>query len=103
MSLENDLKRELARRRPSPGFAQRVMARVEQEKTVRTRRPPRWVPWAVAAALLLSSGGGAGLYRQHQQRVRAEQARDQLLLALQVTGSQLDHIRAKVRSVSEAE
>jgi hypothetical protein len=104
MSLDNDLKQVLARRRPPAGFSARVMARIDRESSARTQgSAPRWIPWAVAAALLLSSSGGVGLYRQHQQRVRAEQARDQLLLALHVTGAQLDHVRAKVRSISETE
>lgn len=99
MDLERELRNTLRRKDPPPGFANRVMARLEPQKM--RKAPPRWTPWAVAAALLLSSGGG--LVYRHQQLARGEQAKEQLLLALQVTGAQLDHVRARVRSVSNQE
>jgi hypothetical protein len=100
MDLERDLRNTLRRKDPPPGFADRVMARLEPQRI--RKAPPRWAPWAVAAALLLSTGGGV-VYRQRQQQARGEQAKEQLLLALQVTGAQLDHVRARVRSVSNQE
>jgi hypothetical protein len=100
MDLERELRNTLRRKDPPPGFADRVMARLEPQSI--RKGPPRWTPWAVAAALLLSTGGGV-VYRQRQEQARGEQAKEQLLLALQVTGAQLDHVRARVRSVSNQE
>lgn len=99
MDFERELRNTLRRKDPPPGFADRVMARLEPPRA--RRGPPRWIPWAVAAALLLSSSGGL-VYRQ-QQQARGEEAKEQLLLALKVTGTQLDHVRARVRSVSNQE
>jgi hypothetical protein len=99
MDLERELRNTLRRKDPPPGFADRVMARLEPGKARRV--PPRWTPWAVAAALLLSSSGGL-VYRQ-QRQARGEQAKEQLLLALKVTGTQLDHVRTKLRTVSNQE
>jgi hypothetical protein len=100
MDLERDLRSALRRKDPPPGFAGRVMARIEPRQV--KKAPPRWVPWAAAAALLVSAGGGA-MYRHEQQRVQGEQAKEQILLALRITGTQLEHVRAKMRPVSNQE
>jgi len=97
MNLEHELREVLKRRQPSPDFTARVMARVDRERKVRHFPAPRWVPWAVAATLLISSGGGLWEHQRHE-RVKAEMAREQILLAFQITSHQLDHVRAKVRS-----
>ncbi len=84
--LEMQLRAALARKEPPPGFAGRTMARVE--------RPPRaganrWVSFALAAALLLSFGV-AGVHRARQrQQVRADEAKQQLMLALRITSAKL--------------
>ena len=105
MNLERELKQTLQRRRPPAGFTQRVMARLGEEDTGRRprRQAPRWVPWAIAASLILAGTGGGGWVHQRQQQARAEQARNQILFALQVTGEKLDHVRSKVRSITNEE
>jgi hypothetical protein len=109
--LEAKLKRALARTEPSEGFAERVMARVAQAaaqpQSARRRWPLYdWLPvlaWRHALAgalvcLLLLTAGVA--YREHSLRIRAEQerrqaeqARAQLMLALEITGAQLSRAR----------
>ena len=103
MSLEHDLKATLKRRRPAPDFAARVMAQVDSERKVRKFQAPRWVPWAVAASLLIGGSGGGLWQHQRTEHAKAEKARDQLLIALHVTGVKLDHVRAKVRSIRNEE
>ena len=105
MNLERELKQSMQRRRPPAGFTQRVMTRLDEEEFGRRsrRQVPRWVPWAVAASLIIAGTGGGGWYHQRQQQARAEKARDQLLFALQVTGEKLDHVRSKVRSITNEE
>lgn len=120
--LERRLKGALARTDPPQGFAERVMARV-QAGAVRWQagREPRrrpsllewlwpsgsgWLPapaWRTAlagalACLLLLTAGLA--YREHQlrlkaeaDRARAEQAHQELILALRITGVQLSRAR----------
>ena len=78
------------------GFADRVMARVPA-------RPARWnwarfsAPawrWAIAAVLVVGVVIG-GLERERQQRMQGERARDQVLLALRITGSTLREVSKK--------
>jgi hypothetical protein len=86
MSFENDL-RQAMRRVPAPeGFAERVMARLNEPR--RESRPaPRWR--AIAATLLLATILGSWGVHQTIERRRGERAREQVLLALRIAGTQL--------------
>lgn len=85
--FESDLRTALRRERPPNGFAQRVLARA----SVRTApRRNGWIAAAVAACLLLSIGGFE--YRQY----RGRKAKEELLLALEITGSKLNLAERKV-------
>lgn len=97
MNLEEDLKRALRRESPAPGFASRVMQRIEREAA------PKRYPWwrAVAASLTLTAliGGGAA-YQDHQRRVReGEQAKEQVLLALRIAGEKVRYAQTEVRTI----
>lgn len=91
--------------RPAPeGFADRVLARVEalphQEPVpwpVRTIRNPV-VRGAIAATLLLAVSIGGYLEHQRERQIAGEHARQQVLLALRITGSTLQDVRNKVDS-----
>lgn len=109
--LEMKLKQALARTDPPQGFAGRVMARVARGEAPRAEPPSRWAlfgrllapAWRTAlagalACLLLLTAGLA--YREHRlrlkaeaERARAEQARQELILALRITGVQLSRAR----------
>src|SRR5690349_19305710 len=85
MSFENDL-RQAMRRVPAPeGFAERVMARVDEPR--REPRPARWR--AVAATLLLGAILGSWGVHETIERRRGERAREQVLLALRIAGTQV--------------
>jgi ABC-type xylose transport system permease subunit len=108
--LETKLKQALARTDPPQGFAGRVMARVARGEAPRPE-PSHWPlfgrlfapAWRTAlagalACLLLLTVGLA--YREHRlrlkaeaERARAEQAREELILALRITGVQLSRAR----------
>ncbi len=88
-SLEQDLKRAMARREPPPGFAERVAA-----QAARTRRPaPR--RWLAAAAMLVLMAGGAAGYRWHQGMV----AKQRVLLAVKIAGGTLYRVQARVKEM----
>jgi hypothetical protein len=99
--MEEKLKQALQRRDPSPDFSARVMARIAEEKT--RREQPWWQTWfapgrsmALAgslAVLMLAAGLG---YREYVQRQRAMEARDQILQALQITGTHLNRVNRMV-------
>ena len=90
---------------PAPdGFADRVLARVEDPphhepvpRPVRTIRNPI-VRGAIAAALLLSVGAGGYIEHQRERQIAGEHARQQVLLALRITSSTLQDVRNKVDS-----
>lgn len=92
--FENQLRRALRPVDPPAGFVERTLARAGEP--VR-KRPPRRVlqfpryAMALAASLALAVFGLQ--YREYQQ---GQQAKEQLMTALQITGSQLTQIQAKV-------
>ena len=99
--MEEQLKQALGRRDPSPDFSARVMARIADEKT--RREQPWWQIWFAPGRRMVLAGSlavlmlAAGLgYREHVQRQRALEARDQILQALQITGTQLNRVNRMV-------
>ncbi len=111
--LEDALREALRREEPPVGFAERVMERVQSraQRAPRQGAVNRWwsfrqpfgLRWAAAfASLVLLIGGGIG-YRQHKaERAKAEHAKDQLMLALRITGSKLRMVQERIRWVEEA-
>lgn len=90
MHIEPELQRVLRRESPSPGFAARVMTRIERDA-----RPVRQ-PWrrAVAAAIAVVLLGGGWGVRHEVERRRGEHAKEQLLIALRITGSKMHAVRS---------
>lgn len=98
--FERELRERLQARPASEGFADRVMARVAERKPMRRGwlgfGMPVW-RWAVAALLVAGMVAG-GLERERQQRQEGERAREQVLLALRITGSALRDVQSKVNA-----
>jgi hypothetical protein len=97
--FERELREQLQVRRPPEGFADRVMTRVAPQKQRRAWLGfgmPVW-RWAVAALLVAGMVMG-GLERERQQRMEGERAREQVLLALRITGSTLRDVQSKVNA-----
>jgi len=94
--FEHQLRRALERKDPSPDFAARVMA-----QATGGRRSPwmHWRGWAAAGLAASLCLGAVELELRHQQKVRreGEQARAQLVQAMQITSVKLRHIQKKVR------
>jgi anti-sigma factor RsiW len=107
--FEQELREQLQARSAPGGFADRVMARVPQRRAPRETflgfglgfRQPVW-RWAVAAVLVAGMVLG-GLEHDHQQRMAGERAREQVLLALRITGSTLRDVQQKVSARDERE
>lgn len=101
---DDDLKAAFRRVEPPPGFEQRVLARLgEQPRPKRQAAGLGFAAWAGVAAMAMLSIGGItayqiSAYQQEREQQRAIAARDQLLLALQITGKTLDSVRDQLNS-----
>lgn len=102
MDIERELKTVLRRQRPDAGFTERVMAAVREADHRRQTSSISTQPWrawrAVAAAVLLTAFlGGWAAHEAAQRRAEGEQARQEVLIALRITGEKLrsaqDHVR----------
>ena len=95
-SLRTDLERALRRRAPEPGFAQRVLARIDEDRSV-GRRSVWWRTAAASVTLALLLGG----YATHKvvEIRRGEKAKEQLLLAMHIAGEKVSVARDQVRGI----
>ena len=85
--LEDRLRSTLRRVDPDPGFAERVMSRIENEPRRSAFTRLRWPAALVASALV----GTVAVHQWQAQREREGlEARKQLIEALRVTGEKLD-------------
>ena len=110
--FEDELRGALRREQPPEGFAARVLARAAAEpkpagvwaRLSEWLRMPVVARAALAGALcLLIVAGVQYEQRQRLERIRGEAAKQQLLLALRVTGSNLRAVHDKVRGLSASD
>lgn len=100
--FERELKEQLQARPAPEGFTQRVMACVPERRTWNWKWLGLGMPvwrWAVVTLLVAGMVLG-GLEREREQRVAGERAREQVLLALRITGSTLRDVQQKVNTGS---
>lgn len=90
--FEDQLREALRRVEPPAGFVERTLARAAAERKPPRRviRFPRYVA-ALAASLALVVGG----YQVRQYR-RGQEAKEKLMLALEITGSRLAQVQQKI-------
>jgi hypothetical protein len=105
--FEQELKRALRRSDPPESFQERVLARVAAEQ-----QPSIWrrllsighqpmLRWSAVAAMVLF-GAGELSYRVREQRLEeasGRAAKQQVMLALRITGSKLRVAQKRVKSV----
>jgi hypothetical protein len=95
MDIEQRLRGSLAARDPGASFDDAVMARLAQPRAVAPVQPRRrsWrVPAALAATVL---GAAFGLHWYNVQQ-REAHAREQLMLALQITSYELNQVQRRL-------
>src|SRR5262245_14878296 len=95
--VERDLREALRRREPPSDFADKVLARTRQSESAR-HRAPIWGWLAAAAAVVLLIVGGNTFIQEQRRRAEGERAKEQLMVALRITGSKLRDARVKIRS-----
>jgi hypothetical protein len=104
VSFEHDLRRALERREPPAGFAERVAAKLPERRSWLSllwplRRGAFSTSWMPATAGLLIAAVGAGTWehgRAVERRREAEEAKAQLVYALELTSAQLQSARLKL-------
>ena len=101
MNLENDLKRALRRQAPAPGFAARVMQRIEEQSAPK-RRQPVWWRAAAASVTLAAILGGYATHKVVEHR-RGERAKEQVLTAMRIAGEKVRYAQQEVRGIGTAE
>lgn len=104
---EDDLRAALRRKDPGAGFTQRVMARIEREKSkpVQSKRKLlaglwtfrlRTVLAAATAVILLLAGGLLGYFQHQRELAREKDAREQAILAVRITTEKLNRVLHRV-------
>jgi hypothetical protein len=94
--FERDLRESLRHREPPSGFAEKVLARSRESAVRHTARP--WL--AAAAAIVLMIGGGIFVEQQRQQ-AKDEKAKEQLMVALRITGSKLRDVQERLSTIQQ--
>ena len=84
------------------GFAERVMARSQEQPATRGKvltmplRSRPWISGAIAAVLLVGIYGGEQIHQRHQ-REQAERAQQQFDAGMRITDQTLDHVRLQLQ------
>ena len=95
--FDDDLREALRRRQPPSGFAGRVLVRVrELETTSKPHYGWRWMAGAAMAAVLVLAVS-VSAYREHRRNIEGERAKEQVMLALRLTGSKLQSVQQHVQ------
>ena len=94
-----ELRRALRRVDAPEGFADRVLARASTSRLA-SPKPSKVARGAVGAALaatlVIATALGAWYRVEEQRRIQGEEAKRQVLLSLNITGSKLKQIEVKV-------
>ena len=111
MSLEQELRRALARKDPPAGFDKTVLSRVAAGEIVGTSASSRrWSRTALPIAASLTLLLGASYYIQHEQQERQREAQAQteeaardVVLALRIASEKVSAAQAKVEEITRYE
>jgi len=103
--IDNELRQALRHVDPPAGFAERVLQRASRNASA-TARPGLAGPllgWATAAAFVIAVSGGLWYRAEEQRRAEGEEAKRQVLLSLQITGTKLHAVQMKINRQGESQ
>jgi hypothetical protein len=108
--VEKQLRHALRRSDAPEGFVDRVLKRVAAEDRKPTPRLPFWnwgwpsLRWVAIPALaaVIATGVAYQIYERRQQQEEAMIAKQQVMLALRITGSKLRLAKQKVKEAESA-
>ena len=108
--MDEQLKQALRRCDPREGFADRVLARLAEQRTETPARKGSWSLWpplrwvmAIAVLVLLVGGIAYNVHERRNEEREARAAKQQVMLALRITGSKLRIAKQKVKAVESGE
>lgn len=97
---DKDLSAAFPRLQPPAGFAERLLARIPEDRSGWWHRlftPGRsWIPAAAAALIALACTGAWEYQRAERQRLEGERARAELVYALELTSAKLHAAKVKL-------
>jgi hypothetical protein len=94
--FERDLREALKHGEPPAYFADKVIARARG----REKHSVSWRWLAAAAALVLMIGAGFVVQEQRRE-AKNEQAKEQLMVALRITGSKVRRVQERLSSIQQ--
>jgi hypothetical protein len=108
--LEDKLKHALQHVEPPAGFANRVLALAAKAEKDQQKRRRIWsgffatggLRWAAACVLCVLLAASGALYEHDMQRRRGEAAKEQLMLALRITGSKLQIAQQSLKELDSS-
>src|SRR4051812_10317683 len=107
MDFEKQLSRAMSRQEPPSGFEERVLAAAAKQNSKdrwwKRVFVKRWVlvgSMGPALTALMIAAGGA-VYQRHEDTLRGETVKRQLLTAMRIAGKKLYDTQQRVESVSE--
>jgi len=101
--LERELRQALRAVDPPAGFADRVLHRAAMGPARKSIGRGPMLRWATAAALVIGVSGGLWYRAEEHRRTEGEEARRQVLLSLQITGSKLHAVQLKINHQGESQ
>ena len=106
--IDEELRKALKRVEPPDGFADRVLARVAEERArpglldrIRAWFATPQLRWAAAAAMCLVMVAGIAYQREMERRAEGRHAKEQVMLALKITAKQLQVAEKGIRRLNE--
>jgi hypothetical protein len=99
--FEDQLRESLRRVEPPAGLEQRILARVEaRTRAAANSSRRRWLAMAASVVLVVSAGSYGLHWREQQLRQQqAEDARQKLVFALQLTSEQVSKVEGQLRAI----
>lgn len=94
--FERDLKQAFERRPAPPKLKRKVLEAAKQRREARLHRQTVWWQRIAAGVVLAAAVAGGVRWREDVVRRKGEQARQQVLTALRITGHALDAMNARL-------
>lgn len=101
--FEQELRQALERRPAPTKLKHRVIEEARRRREAGRHSRVVWWQRIAAGVVLAAAVGGAAMWRQAEQRRKGEQARDQVMTALRITGRALNEVHSRLAARDRGE